>query len=260
MKMLQKNMLGIDVGGTKIAATVVDKRGAVLAYKECPTEAWKSRAEILDKVWALAKDVHGTVEGAGVGIPGFVKEGRVVSMPHIPNLVGCPLQKILEERWDVPVAVENDARCFTWAEWKRGAAQGAQSVVGLTFGTGVGGGVILDGKLYRGMHGAAGEVGHMVFLHTKKEWEALVAGRAWKQNRMLVRDLAAGIANVVYAFDPEIIVVGGGLAKLLPWSKVRREADRFLLPALQGCARITQGKLGAQAGCIGAALLAQGKV
>jgi glucokinase len=161
--------LGIDLGGTSIKTGVVDKQGKILAQVEVPTEA----AAGLETVIAnMAKGARLAVEkaglsmdqvaGAGVGAPGIcnVAEGVVVTAGNL-GWQDVPVCALLSQQLSIPVTLENDANCAALGEQWSGAARGTQHVVMLTIGTGVGGGLILNGKIYHGFKGWAGELGHM---------------------------------------------------------------------------------------------------
>jgi glucokinase len=156
--------IGVDVGGTKVAAGVVDEDGRVLeqirqaSIVQRPGAAEEAIAESIRKLAAAYQ-----VEAVGVGAAGLVDETRSI-VRFTPNLGWReqPLRAILEEATGLPVVVENDANTAAWAEYRFGAARGRDDVVVITVGTGIGGALILGGQLYRGRFGLSGEVGHMV--------------------------------------------------------------------------------------------------
>ncbi|GAA2832641.1 ROK family glucokinase [Kitasatospora paracochleata] len=155
--------IGVDVGGTKIAAGVVDESGEILARTRVPTPA--------DPQWAVdaiaqavreLKELYPDVAGVGVGAPGFVDRDRstVIFAPNI-DWENEPLQQRIEELTGLGTVVENDANCAAWAEFRFGAAADYEDMVLITVGTGIGGGIVLDGRLHRGRFGVAGEIGHL---------------------------------------------------------------------------------------------------
>lgn len=169
MKQAERYALGIDLGGTHVAAGVVEHGGRILARSERPTEARRGLQAVIGNIVAVAqaavKQVPVRVEGVGVGAPGTLDvEAGVVRLA--PNLGWreVPLKAALEERLGQPTWIDNDANCAALGEQWCGAAKGARHVVMLTLGTGVGGGLVLDGKVFRGASGYAGEVGHMPVL------------------------------------------------------------------------------------------------
>jgi glucokinase len=156
-------VIGVDIGGTKVAAGVVDDDGTMIDKMRCDTPA--STAEtvndaIADLVWQL-RERH-EVEAVGMGAPGFVAADRstVLFTPNLPWRAE-PLGASMTERLELPVVVENDANCAAWAEVRYGAARGERNVVVLTIGTGIGGGIIIGGRLLRGQFGITAEIGHM---------------------------------------------------------------------------------------------------
>jgi glucokinase len=248
-------VIGVDLGGTKIAAGAIDRRGAVTARVERPTPR-SSEEELMQALDELIEGIAaeaGAVEALGFGIPSTIDQrtGRAVSSVHIP-LDDLDLRGRMAERFQLPVAIDNDGNCAAIAEWKLGAGTGSLHMIMLTLGTGIGGGLILDGKPYRGSVGAGAELGHMVLQHDgpscigacpgRGHFEALVSGTAAdtvartvltpdSTGRDLVRAasegdagatealtglgqiLGAGLASLVNVFNPEVIVLGGGFGE-----------------------------------------------
>lgn len=163
--------LGVDVGGTKILAVLADARGRVLARERCETPRGAPRKSLEAIIGAMqgALAAGGVapreLAAAGIAIPGVVDpdKGRVVVTPNM-NLTGLGIRAAVRKSYDVPVAVGNDVNLGTLGEKWLGAARGAASVVGIFVGTGIGGGVVLDGRLVRGAREAAGEIGHIVMV------------------------------------------------------------------------------------------------
>jgi glucokinase len=291
--------LGLDVGGTnsKLAVVAADADGGrLVATASVPTGAGDP-AEVLGRLAAVATELvaaHGPVAAAGVGLPGLFDEasGRVVFLPNLPPAwTGQPVAGPLGGRLGVPVALLNDARAFTLAESRMGAAAGCPTVVCLTLGTGVGGGVVVDGRLRFGPHGRAGELGHQVIEvggppcgcgnrgcveafaagaalcrlggHATPEavFAAAAAGdeRAAGAVRAVVGRLAVGIANLVTILWPERVVVGGGVAaageELFGPLRAAVAASAPLVDP--GAYEIVPAALGPAAGAIGAALWAR---
>jgi glucokinase len=247
--------IGIDVGGTKILAGVVERDGTVVRSERRPTPAESTEAflrGVAEVVDLLRDDSVGAV---GIGIPATVDQrtGTSVFATHIP-LEGVAIRERGQDYFGLPVAVDNDANAAAVAEWAIGAGRGTQHMVLLTLGTGIGGGLILNGRLYRGSTGAAAELGHMVLVFDGPEcrgrctghghFEQFVSGSAATEigrellgteagSRELVdaarrgdraavralsdmgRRLGAGIGSLVNIFDPEIVVVGGGFGEAL---------------------------------------------
>ncbi|MGI9080973.1 MAG: ROK family protein [Thermoleophilaceae bacterium] len=309
------SVLGIDVGGTKVAAAAV-KGGEARHAVERPTEL-AGPEELLDGIEAAVDEVKaaaGEPEAIGIGVPSQVEfaTGTVLSSVNIP-LAGLPLREELGSRFGVPVFVDNDANCAGLAEARLVPDPPARHLVMITLGTGVGGGVIIEGRIFRGATGLGAELGHVVIDAGAKgeqpegrfprpgslEWlcsgsglereggrraradpesglgrilsekgkvsgreaEALARGGdaaalalfAWHG-----RHLGIGIAGVVNTFEPEYVVIGGGLSRAadLFLETARAEAGRWALPALWERVSLRAARGGADAGVIGAGLLA----
>jgi glucokinase len=183
--------IGVDVGGTKIAAGVVDESGQILGRKRVPTPAdpqWAVDA-IAQSVREL-KEQHPEVTAVGIGAPGFVDRERS-TVTFAPNIAweNEPLKERIEELTGLATVVENDANCAAWAEFRFGAAADFDDMVLITVGTGIGGGVVLDGRLHRGRFGMAGEIGHLNMVPDgllcgcggKGCWEQYASGRALRR-------------------------------------------------------------------------------
>src|SRR4051795_12352950 len=309
------NVIGVDVGGTKVAAARV--QGAECSsHVERPTELASSEGLIdqLESVIREVVDSEGQPDAVGIGLPSQIDfaSGTVVASVNIP-LEGVPLGKELGDRLGVPVHVDNDANCAALAEAHFVEGGPASHLVMYTLGTGVGGGVVVDGRIFRGATGLGGELGHQVI-----DWdgpdcpgacpnngclEALCSGMALERDatefaqdhpdttigRLLgesdrgkvrgrdvvkaARDgdedarrlleqlgtyLGVGLSGAINTFEPEYIVIGGGLSQGadLFLDRAREEANRRALPALADRVRIELAQGGANAGLIGAGLLA----
>ena len=180
--------IGVDIGGTKIAAGVVNEDGEVLARAKRQTPG-TDRALVLDAiadVTAELREQHPTVRAVGIGAAGFVdaSQSTVVFAPHLAWRHE-PLRDAAARRVGLPVLVDNDANCAGWAEYQFGAAQNQSDVIIITLGTGIGGAVVLDGQPYRGQYGIAGEFGHMQVVPDGRDcpcgqtgcWEQYASGR-----------------------------------------------------------------------------------
>jgi glucokinase len=163
-------VLGIDIGGTKLAAGVVDAEGRMLARDEVPTHAADGLEPVLDRIVSLGRALlSGPVAAAaavrriGVGCAGPVdlKAGLVLQPPNLPGWTRVPLRERLERAFGLPIVLENDANAAALGELRYGAGRGARSIVYLTVSTGIGGGIILDGRIWHGVKDAAGEIGHI---------------------------------------------------------------------------------------------------
>ncbi len=159
-------MIGVDVGGTKILAGVVEQDGTVVRSHERPTPLDSEQA-LLDALEAAVREVlDDSVGGLCFGVPSRIdqRRGIAIGSVNIP-LVDVPLRQVMGERLGLPVEIENDANAAAIAEWKAGAGRGTSDMIMLTLGTGVGGGLILGGRPYRGSIGAGSELGHIVIVH-----------------------------------------------------------------------------------------------
>ncbi len=310
--------IGIDIGGTKIAAGVVDADGQVLARRlaETPgTDPSAVLATIGDLVEQLGAEHH--VEALGIGAAGFVDASgsTVLFAPHLAWR-NEPLRDAITERTGLPVVVENDANATGWAEWRFGAVQDEPDVVVVTLGTGIGGAIVIDGAPYRGRFGIAGEFGHMRVVPDGLPcdcgnhgcWEQYASGRVLtRRGRAAAEDgtelgrrlldavggvaddihgthvtaaardgdeeaiawiadvgdwLGVGIANLVAALDPGVVVIGGGLSDAgdLLLEPARAAFSRSLTGrGHRPEARIVAAELGPEAGLIGAADMARAK-
>lgn len=183
--------IGVDIGGTKIAAGVVDPDGRILHKVKYPTPG-NDGAALADVVGRAVGELreqpfHGEIEAVGVGTAGFVDSDRstVVLAPNL-GLSDEPLKKRIQQRIDLPTVIENDANAAAWAEARFGAGRDSKDVICITLGTGIGGGIIVGGELYRGGYGVAAEVGHYrMVLHGRRCgcgnhgcWEQYASGRA----------------------------------------------------------------------------------
>jgi glucokinase len=247
---LEQRVIGVDVGGTKTLAAVVAPDGSIEEQALYPTDV-SSQDGLLAGLDAIVEKLRGDREIAalGFGIPSRVDQraGRAVASVNIP-LQGAGFRDRMRERHGLPVAIDNDANAAAIGEWQAGAAKGSSFVVMLTLGTGVGGGIVLDGRPFRGTTGVGAELGHVV-IETKdglpcgcggrghlepyasggaadraarelygegSSGEELVAkghegdARALEALGAIGRSLGAGIASFVNVFEPEVLVVGGG--------------------------------------------------
>ncbi len=155
--------IGLDLGGTNIKVGVVTEKGEVLRKEEFPTCADKGRDVVLRQMEKAIQEVWDEdVRGIGIGTPGLVdREGRVFQAPNLPEWNNIHLRQFFEDKFSLPVKVENDVNTITWGEFNFGAGKGSRTMICITLGTGLGGGVVLDGKLLRGGEYSAVEIGHI---------------------------------------------------------------------------------------------------
>ena len=165
-------LLGFDIGGTKCAAVTAEWENGeltLLERVECPTDHTRSGEQMVNDLLTLAEGIVGErpdAIGISCGGPLDAARGVVLSPPNLPTWRNVPIVALAEARFGVPTHLENDANASALAEWRFGAGRGYQNLVFLTFGTGLGAGLILDGHLYRGTNGNAGEVGHIRLCET----------------------------------------------------------------------------------------------
>lgn len=248
-------VIGVDVGGSNVRAGAV--RGAELCrHHGRPISSREPEAVILEEVFEAIDRVHSRdVRGIGCGVPSIVdiEHGIVHKVENIPSWREVPLKAILERRYGVPVFVNNDANCFALGELYFGKGSRYRNLVGVTIGTGLGVGLILDGRLYSGANCGAGEIGSLPFREHTLEYycsgrrlvrEHGVAGEVLSQSARegdpgalaafaaLGADLGLAVIVLLYAYDPEIIVFGGSVSAAMPFwlPALRRELAKFKQP------------------------------
>lgn len=240
--MARATIIGVDVGATNARAGLVrnQRLGAVSSIQ---INRHGSAEEVLDQLCGLIdRTKPRDVGGVGIGVPSVVdiEKGIVYDVQNIPSWREVPLKAILEEKYSVPVLVNNDANCFALGEKHFGKGVGHQSLIGLIVGTGFAGGIIVDGKLYPGNNCGAGEFGMIPYLEsiyehycsgqffTRHEGQtgAEVFRRAAEGDPQAVRVFAEfghhigqGITTILYAYDPEMIILGGSVRKAFRFFK-----------------------------------------
>ncbi len=231
--------IGVDIGGTKVAAGVVDEGGRVVATALRPTpsdDPMQTEEVIADVVRELRASYD--VDAVGLGAAGLVDAQRA-NVIFAPNLAwrNEPLRSAIEERCGLPVVVENDANAAAWAEARFGAGRGQEYLVVLTVGTGLGGGIVLDGQLYRGRLGIAAEIGHLTVepggrrcgCGSRGCWERYASGQA------LVRE-AQELASISPAIAERLLALAGGEPLAITGLEVTQAAldgDQAALEAFQ---------------------------
>jgi glucokinase len=307
-------VIGVDLGGTNLRAAILNPQGEILdRHKEAThaSDGWeKVVARLIDNIKRQRESaaLKGfDVASVGVGAPGVIlaEKGVVVKSPNFPDWNNLPLKDKLEKSLNLPVFLENDANAAALGEQWRGAGQGIQSMILLTLGTGVGGGIILDNKIWHGADGMAGEIGHMTLIPdgrpcscgntgclemyasargivlsyrealemaldkpmkaetpitSEQVYEAADAGDEVARSVMrdMGRMLGVGIASLINIFNPERIVIGGGVKEA--WKLfIQYTHDEIVKRAFEIPARrtaIVPSRLGDDAGMVGAAAVA----
>lgn len=168
--MSEKFRIGVDIGGTNVKIALVNKQGEVSYPKTVPTHAEKGYEYTINNIIQCIKDLmqeagmdKNSLEGIGFGFPGQIDcdNGVVRILPNIPGWIDVPVAEIMQKEFGVPVKVDNDVRCMALAELNYGAGAGCKNLVCITVGTGIGSGLVVNGKLVRGASNAAGEIGHI---------------------------------------------------------------------------------------------------
>ena len=162
---MQRHFAGFDIGGTKTLAVLVSDAGEIVAEHRLPRPHGPQATldQLCSMIHGLQESSHDKVDAVGIGIAGAIsKAGSVQFSPNIPELVDFPLRELLGGCVDLPTVVDNDATAATWAEHQLGAGRGVDDLLYVALGTGIGTGFVLDGRIYRGAHGFAGESGHIV--------------------------------------------------------------------------------------------------
>jgi glucokinase len=252
--------IALDIGGTKIYGGLLRSRGGKIEKTvRVPTRAFETKRGVREQIVNIVRSLWiQSVDGIGIGIAGHVdhKNGVVIDSPHIPSMVNMPLAQLLRREFHVPVLIDNDAHCFTLGEANFGQGKGFRNFAGITLGTGIGGGIVIDRSLYRGSQNAAGEFGHMKMstlpircaCNQFGHWEAFGSGHVllalyarFSKQKMNAQEFTSllmkkdgvavkamevfgstildGFWNIVTMLNPEAIIVGGGLTQLDPLRK-----------------------------------------
>ena len=289
---MQSNTLGIDVGGTKIQAGVINAKGRLISRAKMPTHSSENAKIIINRIFecgkkAILKSGIGieSIKCAGIGTAGLIdsKKGVVVSAPNLANFKNTNLKKPLEKLFGFPVFIENDVNCGALGEFHYGVAKKYSSGISLFIGTGIGGAIINDKKLYTGKNGVAGELGHIVIdinsntvcpcgnkgcfenLASRKALANKIIMLSKKKKNTIIKELTKnytlelkssllkkafikkdkitlsavkeeahilgiGCANYINIFNPEVIVLGGGLMEAIGKyiiKDIRRSAKKY---------------------------------
>lgn len=279
-------VIAVDLGGTKVAAAVVDARGRARGRVEEPVDTSSVNAPV-DQIVRMVRE-RGAAEAIGVAVPGLARRDGTVWAPNLPGWDSVPLARLLKKKLRLPVAVDSDRNAAVIGEAWRGAARGKRDVIVLIVGTGIGAGILSDGRLVRGAHELSGCAGWMVVTDATNEQtassgslEALAAGpavarlsgkdpaalaelarRGDRKARETFADVARllglACANLISLFDPETIVLTGGLVNAADvfLDDLRSVARERAQPLAAPHVDIVPSTLGAEANLLGAARLA----
>ncbi|HMC06290.1 MAG TPA: ROK family protein [Solirubrobacterales bacterium] len=308
-----RSCIGVDLGGTKMLVGVVDSERRV-GYRASAASAGLSRDELLatlERELRAAIEARPDVQAAGLGIPCTIDRRRGVAVIAVNlDLADVPVGELMSERVGLPVFVDNDANAAILAEHRFGAAHGTRNAVMLTIGTGIGGGLVIDGRVYRGSSGAGAELGHIVIdaegprcqgncpnrgcvealasgtaiaregiaaaqrapdsalgralaqgeeVDGRRVTDAALAGDATARDvlQLIGRRIGVALSSLANAFDPDVIVLGGGASRAgdLLTGPARAELAARALPPMNRTP-VTAAELGPDAGMIGAATMA----
>jgi glucokinase len=258
--------LGVEIGGTKLQAGICDRRGHIKQLVRAVVDRKRGRAGILGQLEKLLPPLlKAYVRAIGVGFGGPVDSarGRVVRSFHIAGWDDFPLRRWFERHFKLPMVVENDTNVAALAEALVGAGRGKHTVFYSNVGTGIGGGLVMEGVLYNGPLGAM-EIGHTKMM-VKGRWatlESVASGLSIEQRRTTLAQSAsyygAALANAITLLNPDIVVIGGGVALAGErfFRPLRAQVARLVFQPFRMKARIVPAALGETVVVVGAALLA----
>lgn len=306
-------MVGVDLGGTKIAAALFDSEGQLLNREQMETAGAKTAEEVVDRITSMIRRVSDgrQLRGIGMASPGTVnsRDGIVIHGTNLPEWSHVPLKSWMERDLQTEVQVLNDANAAAWGEYVRGAGRGSTNMIYVTFSTGIGSGIVLDGKLFLGSNSFAGELGHHIIdpsgplcnCGSHGCWEVFASGTAIglaASERMLTQSsimselaagdpgvsakhvfeakrlndpvavevidraihyMALGLVNVIHSFNPDRIVIGGGVSRAgdLLFPQLKEMTDKLVMPSYVGTYELVPAELRDDVGLVGAAALFQ---
>lgn len=286
-----KKYICIDVGGTEIKYGIISEDGDFLKQSRTSTEAEKGGPYLVEKIETIISQELNTdsaISGIGISSAGMVdsRQGKIIyANSNIPNYTGTEIKKCLENKFHLPCEVENDVCCAGIAEYICGAAQRSSPVLCLTVGTGIGGCILVDGKVVHGYSCCAGSIGYF-HMPDQKRFEEIGSASAlvqkvaaqkkqqaaeWNGKRIfaeamaqdeiciqaideMVDVLGLGIANATYLLNPEVIVLGGGIMRqeeyLLP--RIQKALEKYLIPVIASKTKLRVAIHYNEAGMLGA--------
>ncbi|MEW9925438.1 ROK family protein [Clostridium butyricum] len=284
-----KFYVSIDIGGTSIKHGILDKNIKFITSGEIATEAQKGGKNILEKVINIVSEYKKeyTLSGICISTAGMVdcEKGEIIHASDlIPNYTGTQIKKTLEDIFSIPCEVENDVNCAGLAEYFSGSAKGTSISLCLTIGTGIGGSIIINDRIFHGFSGSACEVGYMNMFKSKFEDLGATSILVKKVSKLkncsenhidgklifemaknndedcikaideMVDILGMGIANICYVINPEVVVLGGGIMaqKDYLYDKIRLSLDKYLIPTISSKTKLEFAKNQNKAGMLGA--------
>ncbi|RED63887.1 glucokinase [Cohnella lupini] len=300
------------MGGTKIAAALFDAGGSIINRERMDTAGTKTAEEVVQRMVSMINRVAQgrQIYGVGLASPGAVnsREGIVLNGTNLPEWVDVPLKRWMETSLGTQVKVVNDANAAAWGEYVSGAGKGAENMVYVTFSTGIGAGIVLDGNLLLGTHSFAGELGHTIIdpagplcsCGSRGCWETFASGTAIRESALRLMDsrpsliseiagasneavsakhvfealrrddpvaievigrtiqyMALGLVNVIHTFNPDRIVIGGGVSKAgdLLFAALRARTEELVMEPYRRTFDIVPAGLNDDVGLVGAAAL-----
>jgi glucokinase len=302
---MQKYIIGLDLGGTVTKIGLFNFQDRLLRQTSLVTQKFPTRNSLIsaickeiDMLISQAKCQRRCIKAIGMGLPGLIDSSRglVYYFPNIDGWKNTPIKKIFEAKLGIPVFADNDVNLMTLAEFKRGAGRGAKNLICITLGTGVGGGLIINGELYRGSKLAAGEIGHVPIefnglncncggqgcleayvgnknliklakkdfgkritletLEKKAKAGNKLALKIWRQAGERIGSALTGVINLL---NPERVIIGGGVAKAgdVLFNSIRKTVKNNAMPVQAKAVKILPSKLGYNAGLLGAVIFAR---
>ncbi|MEY8000038.1 ROK family protein [Clostridium sp. Mt-5] len=305
-------VVGVDLGGTKICAAVINSRGKIIYDQTLPTKVWMGKTFILNTMITLIEELiqkcrlnNKKIKGIGVGSPGplDISKGEIICAPNLP-FKNFDIITPLKDKFNIPVYLDNDANAAALGEYMFGAGRGSRNMIFITVSTGIGGGAVLNGNIYRGNTQNALEVGHMTLekdgplcncgnrgcaevlasgtaiareakravnrgeVTSLSQYENVTSREVFKEaelgddtaKRILdtaLNYLGICVANVMNCFDPDVVVIGGGVSKggSIVIDRISGVVKKRCFKTISENTKILQAELGTYAGVIGAAAL-----
>jgi len=304
---MKRYVVGIDVGGTNIKLGLINRQGRIVSRSSLITKRFvRNKGQLISALCETVKKLisdnklkKSDIEGIGIGLPGLIdpRKGVVKFLPNIPGWKNVALKRILEQKLKIPTFLDNDVNLITLAEWKFGAGVGVSNMLCLTLGTGVGGGLILDGKLYRGEGFVAGELGHMPLNESGPKctcggvgcFERYVGNKTLEKNAAKVfkknikfqqinkmaakgnktalkfwgttgTQIGNGLIGVINLLNPTLVIIGGGISNNYKFlsTNIKKVIKTRAMTVQAKMAKVVRAKLGDDAGIIGAQVLVKG--